>query len=183
MLAAHSRSFPRARHPAPCVDAIVRDMAEAGTWRLADGRLARQAVSCLVTPEPGDRVLLHGSDDDLFVLHVLDRKDRRSACLSVPGAERLSLRQDTVDVTATKDIAVRAGQGIELTAVRGSLMLSARNLFASAAESLVHTAATYVGKVDQFLVSARHLLRLDGEQAVLDARQDVKIDAERITLG
>ena len=184
MFATSSRSFTRARGAIRSDDAIVRDRGEDGMCRLVDGRRARQAVSCLLAPEPRDRVLVHTADDgETFVLHILDRRDRRCAVLAAPGAERLSIRQQSVDVAASRDIALRAGEGVEVTAVRGSLMLGARNLFASASESLVHTASTYVGKVGQYLVSARQLLRLDGEQAVLTARQDAKIDAERISLG
>ncbi|MET0616277.1 MAG: DUF3540 domain-containing protein [Luteibacter sp.] len=183
MLATHPRPFSRGRLASSQADAVILDLAADGCFRLVDGRRARQAVSCLVTPGPGDRVLVHDADDGSFVLHVLDRRDRRCATLAVPGVQRLSIRQPSVDIAASTDIALRAGDGIELTAVRGSLSLNARNLFASASESLVHTAATYVGKVGQFLVSARHLLRLESEQAMLSARQDAKIDAERISLG
>ena len=114
---------------------------------------------------------------------MLDREDRECATLAVPGAQRLSIRQGCVDVAAERGIALRAGHEVEITAVQGSLMLTARNLFASAAESMVHTASSYVGQVEQFLISARQLLRLHGEQAIVTARQDAKIDAERISLG
>lgn len=185
MFAPSRRSFSRPRAAAPaCADALVRESLPGDGWRLDDGRSAHQAVSCLVTPQAGDRVLLaEASDGRLYVLHVLDREDRASATLAVPGAQRMAIRQPDVDVLANRSLALRAGQEVEITAVQGSLRLSARDLFASAAESLVHTARSYVGQVEQFLLSARQLLRLHGEQAMITARQDAKIDAERISLG
>ncbi|SFE05077.1 Protein of unknown function [Dyella marensis] len=165
-------------------EATIRDSAGRDAWRLDDGRSARQAVSCLVTPQPGDRVLLVATaDGECFVLHVLARADGGRATLAVPGADAVSIRQAEVDIAATRSIALRAGEGVEVTAVQGTLSLNARQLFASAAESLVHTARTYVGQVDQFLLDARQFLRLHGEQALITARQDAKIDAERISLG
>lgn len=184
MFAANHRFLSRSRGMPACTDAVVREALDDHNWRLDDGRSARQALSCLVTPQVGDRVLLAGTADGrLYVLHVLDRTDRECATLTVPGAQRLSIRQGSVDVAAARGIALRAGHEVEITAVQGPLMLTARNLFASAAESIVHTASSYVGQVEQFLVSARQLLRLHGEQAIVTARQDAKIDAERISLG
>jgi len=72
---------------------------------------------------------------------------------------------------------------IELTAVQGPLSLNARQIFTNASESLVQTARSYIGQVEQFLLNARQLLRLHGEQTMITARQDAKIDAERISLG
>jgi hypothetical protein len=37
--------------------------------------------------------------------------------------------------------------------------------------------------VEQFLLDARQFLSLHGEQVMIIARQDAKIDAERISLG
>ncbi len=165
-------------------EAVIRASNGRDSWRLDDGRSARQAVSCLVTPEPGDRVLLVATaSGECFVLHVLARVDGGRATLAVPGAEAVSIRQAEVDIAATRSIALRAAGDVEVTSVQGALSLNARQVFASAAESLVQTARTYVGQVEQFLVDARQFLRLHGEQAMITARQDAKIDAERISLG
>ncbi|MGO4702997.1 DUF3540 domain-containing protein [Dyella sp. 2RAB6] len=171
-------------HAPTWFEATVHDAAGRDSWRLDDGRSAHQAVSCVVTPQPGDRVLLVATaDGDCFVLHVLARAEGGRATLAVPGAEAVSIRQAEVDIAATRSIALRAGDGVEVTAVQGTLALNGRQLFACAAESLVQTARTYVGQVEQFLLDARQLLRLHGEQAMITARQDAKIDAERISLG
>jgi hypothetical protein len=165
-------------------EATIHDAAGRDIWRLGDGRSARQAVSCLVTPQPGDRALLVSTaDGEHFVLHVLSRADGGRATLAVPGADAVSIQQAEVDIAATRTIALRAAGNVEVTAVQGTLSLNARQLFASASESLVHTARTYVGQVEQFLLDARQFLRLHGEQVMITARQDAKIDAERISLG
>jgi hypothetical protein len=185
MFAPSRRTFSRPRIAAPArTDALVQEALDGHLWRLDDGRTARQAVSCLVAPQPGDRVLLaESSEGRLYVLHVLEREERGSVMLTVPGAQRLSIRQGSVHVAADRELALCAGEEAQLTAVRGPLMLTGRHLFASAAESMVSTARSYVGQVEQFLLSARQLLRLHGEQAIVTARQDAKIDAERISLG
>lgn len=182
MFATSRRSFTRSTPQLS--EAVIHEALDGHAWRLEDGRAARQATSCVVTPEPGDRVLLVSmADDSRYVLHVLSRQDRRGATLNVPGAERLSIRQENIDVAASQTIALRAARDMELTAVQGPLSLNARNIFASAADSFVQTACSYVGQVEQFMLHARQLLRLHGEQTLVTARQDAKIDAERISLG
>ena len=56
MFAAH-RPKP-SRHAPYWFEAIIHEALGGDSWRLDDGRPARQAVSCLVTPQAGDRVLL-----------------------------------------------------------------------------------------------------------------------------
>jgi len=184
MLAASRRSFSRTRSAPQLSEAVIVEALRDDAWRLDDGRLAQQATSCLITPQAGDRVLLVCmADDSHYVLHVLSRRDRRRATLAVPGTEQLSIRQGSVDVSATQTIALRAAGEVEITAVHGPLSLNARNIFTSATEAIVHTARSCVSQVDQFLLDARQLLRLHGEQVLVTARQDAKIDAERISLG
>ncbi len=188
MLANSRRSFassPSAACVAPLwSEAIVHDALGDDGWSLHDGRRAHQAVSCLIRPAPRDHVLVATlADGGAYILHVLAREPGGSAMLAVPGADGLSICQRTVEVCATQTIALRAMDSVEVTAVRGALSLSARNLFASAAESLVHTARSYVGQVEQLLLNASALMHLRGEQMVITARRDAKIDAERISLG
>ncbi|WP_266171051.1 DUF3540 domain-containing protein [Dyella subtropica] len=184
MFAASRRSMTRHRNSPQLSEAVIHEALGDELWRLDDGRSARQATSCLITPQPGDRVLLVCmADESHYVLHVLARKDGCGATLSVPGADSLSIRQRHVDVAATQTIALRAACDVEITAVQGRLSLSARDIFTSAAESLVHIARSFVGQVDRYLLDARQLLRLHGEHTIVTARQDAKIDAERVSLG
>ncbi|GAB3033555.1 MULTISPECIES: DUF3540 domain-containing protein [Oleiagrimonas] len=184
MFATQRRRFTRAQQAPEWSEAVVREALDGGIWLMQDGRSARQAVSCLITPQPGDVVLLVRTAEGRYhVLHVLDREEREEVVMAVPGAQRLSIRQPDVDVTAEKTISMRAADTVDITAARGPLSLNARNVFTSAAESLVQTASHYVGQVEHFLVTARQLLRIDSEQALITARQDAKIDAERVSLG
>ncbi|MBB3228071.1 hypothetical protein FHW69_002706 [Luteibacter sp. Sphag1AF] len=164
-------------------EGVIRAPLDGNAWRLDDGRSARQAVSCLVTPQPGDAVLLLASaSGECFVVHVLSRDQGGRATLAVPGADGMSIRQDHVDI-ASQTIAVRARGAVEVTSVEGAVSLNARRIVLGAAESLVQTARTYIGQMEQYLLTARQLLRLHGEQTMITARQDAKIDAERISLG
>ncbi|KGI78444.1 hypothetical protein LF63_0108110 [Oleiagrimonas soli] len=172
------------QHAPEWSEAVIHSSLDDGLWLMQDGRSARQAVSCLITPQAGDEVLLVRTAEGRYhVLHVLDRVEREQVVMTVPGAQRLTIRQPDVDVSAEQTISMRAADGVDITAARGSLSLNARNVFTSAAESLVQTAYHYVGQVEHFLVSARQLLRIDSEQALVTARQDAKIDAERVSLG
>ena len=152
MFAPSRRTFSRPRIAAPAhTDALVREALDGHLWRLDDGRTARQAVSCLVAPQPGDRVLLaESSEGRLYVLHVLEREERGCVTLTVPGAQRLSIRQGSVHVAADRELALCAGEEAQLTAVRGPLTLTGRHLdgvLAGAERPGLHQAAVR-GPVD-----------------------------------
>jgi hypothetical protein len=155
-----------------------------GSYLLDDGRIARQAASCLVAPELGDRVLVAACrQNDNYIVHLLARQCAESAFVGVPGAQQLTLRQPRIALCASERLALHSARDVELTAAAGTLSLSARNLFATVAESLVQNARQYVGNVEHYLLQARQILRLHGKQASITAEHDVKVDAERISLG
>lgn len=155
-----------------------------GNYLLDDGRIAQQATSCLIAPEIGDHVLIVvcGQNNN-YIVHVLQRAQGVEAFLSVPGATQLTVRQSRITLSGSEQVAVHALHNVEITAAAGVLTLTARNLFSTVTESLVENVRNYVGNVEQYLLDVKKLLRMHGKQASVTAEQDVKVDAERISMG
>jgi hypothetical protein len=153
-------------------------------YLLNDGRSAQQALSCLIRPEVGDHVLATcGQMDTPYILHILQRSHLQKAQLSVPGAQQLCIAQNQVSVTATDSISINALVDVEMTAATGVLRLNAQNLFTSVTDSLVQNVGHFVGQAEHYFVEVKQLLRLHSKQALITAEQDVKVDAERISMG
>jgi hypothetical protein len=151
--------------------------------RLEDGRLALQSPSCLLAPAAGDRVLLWQGADALYVLHVLARQAGGAAHVGVPQAESLCIHQARVEVSAPEGVTLRSLRDVDLVSADGSVSLVGRHVVASAAETLVHNAHHFVAQLQHCVVQVRQLLRLHGQQAIVTADEDMKLDAERISLG
>jgi hypothetical protein len=179
---------PSPRTPAPAepgwAEATVAVTLADGNYLLDDGRIAQQAVSCVITPVQGDRALVVTCrQNDNYIVHLLSRTHGDEAFISVPGARQLTLRQPQIALSATERVALRSLRDIELTAATGVLSLTARNLFSTVTESLVENVRHYVGSVEQYLLDVKQMLRLHGKQASITAENDVKVDAERISMG
>ena len=153
-----------------------------GRFRLADGRCASQAYSCLVVPQPGDQVALVRAAAGLYIVHVLARPQPARARLSVPGAEALCLAQPRLELCATEGLALRSLGDVELCSA-ASVSLSGQHVLASAAQSMVQNATHLVTHAQHCVLQVAALLRMHGQQALLTAEQDLKLDAERISLG
>lgn len=154
------------------------------TYLLDDGRLVQQAVSCVVVPAVGDRVLtVTCRDNTSYIVHLLNRTRNEQACLSVPGVQELVIQQPQIALNATEQVAIRALRDVEITATTGVLSLNARNLFTTVTDSLVENVRHYIGNVEQYLLDVKQLLRLHAKQTSMTAEQDVKVDAERISMG
>ncbi|KYG09390.1 hypothetical protein BE21_18250 [Sorangium cellulosum] len=80
-------------------------------------REAEIAPSCLVSPAPGDRVLVVSSGDEAYVLAVLRRRHagptnmvfHEDLSLSVLNGRLRILAQEGVDLVSPRDVHVRAG--------------------------------------------------------------------------
>lgn len=165
-----------------------------------ESHAARQAASCLLSPQVGDTVMCSASRLGIHVLHVLERDDSRSATLSAPGAARMVLEQSAIDVrteqldaTATRAraqlgqlhlvsrlVSVVAG-GFDLVADR--LKRIARHETTSTADSVRTVRNTDTLRAGHILRDASEVMSLRSEVAVIDARGDVRVNGERISMG
>ena len=68
-------------------DACVAMLFDDGSCLLDSGVRARRALSCLVEPRAGDRVLVGARPDGAHVLHIVEREPCGAVCLSAPGAQ------------------------------------------------------------------------------------------------
>ncbi|HSC80072.1 MAG TPA: DUF3540 domain-containing protein [Chitinolyticbacter sp.] len=164
-------------------DALLVVALDDGRFLLDDGRIACQAASCLLTPQSGDRALVAAcAGGECFVVHLLTRSGDE-AVLSVPGVRQLAINQPAIALNAAETITLRALGDMSLASATGTLTLNARNLFTTVTDTLVEQTRHYVGRAEQYLLDARQLLRLHGKQALMTAEKDVKVDADRISMG
>lgn len=185
----HAHAVPLQPHPTAA--AAAPQWSEAGVavaldehrFLLDDGRVARQAPSCVVLPEAGDKVLVAACAADNYIVHLLARAAADSAQLGVPGAQALRIRQARISLHASDAIALRALRDIDISAATGLLALNANNLYATVNEALVASMRHYVGRAEHYQLDIAGLLRLHGEQAMLLADHDIKIDATRVSVG
>ena len=184
--------------PVALADTRIAVLFDDGSCLLGNGMRALRAVSCLVEPQVGDRVLASASaDGPCHVLHILarewvssdrSRSDRSrsegdSVRLSVPGATGLALCQSRIALHAGESLHMGSAGEASLSAAGGTLSLNGRNLFVTVTDSIVEQASHYVGKIGQYLLDVRSLLRLHGNDALITAARDIKVDAERISMG
>ena len=163
-------------------------------------RTARQAASCLLSPEPDDIVVCSRSRLGIHVLHVLERDDAHSATLSVPGVHRLVLEQPaidirTVDLDATATRARARVNEIHLfsrlvTAVAGRLEVVADQLKRIAGRELTSTGqsvrtvhGTDTLRAGHIMHAASEVMSLRSHVTIIEARGDVRVNGERITMG
>ncbi|MGF1605835.1 MAG: DUF3540 domain-containing protein [Rhodothalassiaceae bacterium] len=162
---------------------------------------AVQAVSCLVAPLPGDRVLLTRDEAGLaYILAVLDRPSGQPAILDVPGASQLSLQAPEAQISADR-LTVRACDGAFLIGRLRLIGQSLKQLFgridaravsihrdAALLDDRAKTATRRVEGIDHARAGAR-VDQVDGpasaraHTAVHSARKDMRLDGERINLG
>lgn len=155
-----------------------------GGWRLSSGAVARTAVSCLLCPLPGDRVLAgDNGDGSSFVLHILEREAGQEARLHVAGASALGMAQQRIELAASEQVAIRSLKDVEVTAATGTLALNARNLFKTVSECLIVSAEHCVSTMGDYALRVRDLLNLRSRHGVVTAEQEFKLDAERIHIG
>lgn len=164
-------------------DSEVREALPNGVFRLDDGSSVRVAASCLLRPQVGDRVLLAAvSAGDAFILAVLERNGA-SAQLEVAGVQQLQLSAPQVQIAATEAIEMKSLCDIELTAATGKLSLNARHLLTTVSDTLIENVKQYIAHVETYALKARAMLRMHSRDAIVTADKDVKIDAERISMG
>ncbi len=165
-------------------EAVVVEETLDGAWQLDDGALAHIAVSCLVRPQIGDRVLTVAcANGNRFVLAVLTRTENSAAHIEVAGVSELTLQAPRLAIQASETLSLQSLHDVDVTAVAGDVAVSGRNVLTTVREALIDNARHYIAQLDTFAVQVKTLLRMHGQQAIVTAEQDVRVDGERISLG
>lgn len=183
-----------------------------GTVRVAVGDVewpAQRALSCLVEPMVGDRVLVASAGEEAFVLAVLDRLLPGEAALSVAGASRVALTAPQLAVEAREGLALKAGAALEIEAprlrigadtlalvgrlvtfiadqLRATARLSetvAEQIAVQAGERTTLVRGTDVSEAGMLVQTIDTIASTTATTAVLVAKEDVRFDGKRVTVG
>ncbi len=169
---------------------------------------ATRAASCLVAPEPGDTVLLCTAGPDTFVLSVLVRAQPSALTISPSDCGELVVGADVVRLAAGRELQAAAPSvAVHTRTVRivadvatllGRLMTVAGRRLRTTVEALESAAATQSSKIGtrvsivdgaDILEAADVSQRVSGTLtshagvAVLTAATDIRLDAQRVSVG
>jgi hypothetical protein len=178
---------------------------------------ARRAVSCLIEPVPGDRVLIAGDPEgDLFVIAILERfdsnplqvnSDRDLTIAATKGRIRIAAAEG-VDIVTSGSMSLASSE-FTVYSAKGSIFFDqlsclGRRVFAeidgmklvgkvfdSIIERFVQKSKWSIREVDetdqvrsgQIDYRADNTMSLQGKNALLTAKELVKLDGDQIHLG
>jgi Protein of unknown function (DUF3540) len=201
-------SKPIAGHQIARVIGVDDDGAAVGVELSGMQRQAIVAVSCLVRPLPGDRVLLYCDAERTYVLNVLEREGANWGVVTLPGRGNLSLEGETVAIAARQRMSLRAdsidlqAKMFAVLAERGTWIGKLYTLIADRLRSSAQVQETAadsltVKAVDRFAI----VDRVDSVQAemqstvisgvatetahskVISVTEDVRIDGKRVLVA
>ncbi len=161
--------------------------------------IAERAASCLLDPEPGDRVLCARADGDCYVLAVLRRNGEEGQRWSVDGDLRLDASgkvtiagRQGVEVTTPAETRISSGR-LQLNAVVAEVLLEQLDyvgsqarvhaqklkLFASELDSLLGRAVERVKRSYRFVEELDHTR---ARQIDMTAQVSARIHADSTTI-
>jgi len=153
---------------------------------------ARRAVSCLIEPAAGDKVLTAEAGGQVYVLAVLERPDealplhidtKRDLRIS---ANRISLKTGVFDlVTDAANLVGNAFNSLFRTSKRvtGTDETIAQSSTVSAQQRVSVIAGSDVHKAGVFQQSVESAASQSAHVAVVTAKTDIRLNAERINVG
>lgn len=157
--------------------------ADDGSWLLEDGTAARRSPGCLLEPAIGDTVLIVRSRSKDYVVHVLERDENLTeATLSVHGADALRLEQTDVCVRAERRVAIESQGDVEISALR-KVCFRVRDWVSNVLQSRVEHVSHQMTQADTTITKVRSLYQLKGQEVLVQADKDLRMDAERISMG
>ncbi|WP_380180337.1 DUF3540 domain-containing protein [Kalamiella sp. sgz302252] len=193
------------------VQSVMPSAAVAGsvTHRCADGNLVvesagrswhcQRAVSCVIAPQVGDKVMVAGIENQMWLLAILARADHQQAELSVPGnlhihsSGELSLSSESLRIGAAKgDCHIKemeySGETVSawigLSRIAGEKIESIwRSVTQISRNFLRTTQQTEQVRAGQLDIKAENYARLHAENMVITAKAITKVDSEQIHIG
>ncbi len=160
----------------------------------------RRAASCLISPETGDRVLIAGAGNELWLLAVLERAEaQQPALISVEGdlqiapTGTLNLHSQQLKVTAQSgDCHIEAmnysGKSftawLSLSRIVGDQCESVWQTVTQLSRTLLRrTQKTEIVRAGQLDMQAEDYLRAHAQNTFITAKGITKVDSEQIHMG
>ena len=170
--------------------------------------MGRRAVSCLVNPEPGDLVLVSRSCRELYVLSVLERQGSElsevtlgfSGPVKVNSPAQITIRSQSahwvnretsvstekLSVAATSVNALSEDVTLHSSAIRmisRSLDVISDRISRNARTLISMVRGHEVRQANQLTEQVTNTHMQQSKQTVVDARKDLRMNAERIHMG
>ncbi|MBD8876711.1 DUF3540 domain-containing protein [Roseibium polysiphoniae] len=162
---------------------------------------ATQAAGCLLAPAIGDRVLVFVQGEEAHILSVLERRESLVAQLSVPGADHLQIKSGQQIDIAAPDLHLTAKKltvfAESLTQTGKRCVSSFTRTFENIIDKMV-SARTITTTVDTRTSAVRetetlnagtlvqnidHVATQTSEISLITAKEDVRLDATRVSVG
>ena len=174
---------------------------------------ARCAASCLLVPEPGDTALMCiGAPGDGLpapvIVAIVARAPDLPATLAVPGASAVTVAADDLALTARRRVEIRGeecridatrttirGRALQLIADTLSGFAKRLSLVAGHMEASAGTASEVYGQrtsvvqgvesrsAGNLTIKVEQVMVVRAADALVAAQKDIRMDAERISLG
>lgn len=119
---------------------------------------ARRATSCLLEPQPGDRVLVAEGDERAYVLAVLEREPGAPGSIVMDGDLDIRLREGRFGVAAPEGVSLTAGKEVSVVsgavrvhAVDGSVALDRLSFVGTFVRAEIERAKVFAESLDTVL--------------------------------
>lgn len=158
-----------------------------------------RAASCVITPQPGDSVLLASVESQVWLLAILERSNTHQVELSVLGdlhirsAGQISLSSQALRVDAAQgDCHIRNMKysGEELSAwvtlsrIVGNRAESVWKIVTQISDNLFRSIRqTEQVRAGQLDIKAENYVRLHGNNMIITSKAITKVDSEQIHMG
>ena len=161
----------------------VCSRAASDLWELQSGVMASRALSCLIEPEVGDRVLI-ASDGALGVIvSIISRRQGDTLSLNAANGGDIVLSADALALRGRREVALQAEAAISLSAPLGAVETVAHSLTQSVQGSLVTVADSIIEQARNVHLSADETIMTHAQIHSVTADQDLFMDADRINMG
>lgn len=163
------------------VDSVCASLDEG--WNLKSGATAVRATSCLVEPMAGDTVLVVLAEETGYILSILHRQSQAPLTIRASKDQGIKLKTKFLSVISQQSISLQALTDFDIKAPFGALKTSSSNLFQSVRGSLVTTAKNWVSSTDDYQLNAKGSMITRAKVQIINADDDLFVDAERINMG
>ncbi len=166
-----------------CVSIIQSRWGEEDRWLLDSGEVTGRAFSCLVCPEPGDKVVVLRSGGRPSILSILARPKPGSVAISLGKHTDLDIRVGKFSLLAEDTATIKSMNSVSISAPLGRIQLMACDLFQTVTGTLVSLAKSMVNKTVDYQMKAEGTVVSTAGAQVITAERDLRLDAERINMG